>query len=62
MEEKMQTFEILKKEIEGGLSDYSLDFVKSYPVDSYGYISDAISEFADNKTSVYYNEQRDFYY
>lgn len=58
----MEKFENLRKEIEKGLSDYSLGFVVDYSYDSYGYISDAISEFADRNTSIYYSDQRDFYY
>lgn len=57
----MKEFEILKKEIEEGLSDYSLDFVDNYSLDSDGYVSDAISEFADSNTSIYYADQRKFY-
>lgn len=58
----MEKFENLRKEIEEGLNDYSLDFVVDYSWNSYGYISDAISEFADRNTSIYYSEQRKFYY
>ena len=67
MEEKMkkenlEKLEDLKMELENCLDDYSLDFVDCYPVNSYGYITDAASEFADSNTSIYCNQQRDFYY
>lgn len=58
----IEKLENLKNEIERNLSDYSLDFVNDYSVNSYGYISDAISEFADSNTSIYYSDQRKFYY
>ena len=60
--EILKKLEDLKMKLEKCLDDYSLDFVNCYPVDSYGYITDAVSEFADNNTSIYYNDQRNFYY
>ena len=54
--------EKLKKEIERNLSDYSLDFANCYSLESGAYISDAINEFADNNTSIYYSDQKEFYY
>lgn len=60
--ENLEKLEDLKMELENCLDGYSLDFVNCYPLDSYGYITDAVSEFADNNTSIYYNDQRNFYY
>ena len=60
--ENLEKLEGLKIELENCLDDYSLDFVNCYPVNSYGYITDAVSEFADSHTSIYYNDQRNFYY
>lgn len=60
--ENFEKLEDLKMELENCLDDYSIDFVNCYPLDSYGYITDAVSEFADSHTSIYYNQQRDFYY
>ena len=58
----MENLENLRKEIEERLNNYSLDFVVDYSCNSYGYISDAISEFADRNTSIYCGGQRKFYY
>ena len=60
--ENMEKFKNLKKEIERNLGDYALDFVDGRRVEDDVYISDAISEFADNNTSIYYSDQREFYY
>ena len=60
--ENFEKLEDLKMELENCLDDYSVDFANCYPLDSYGYITDAVSEFADSHTSIYYNDQRDFYY
>lgn len=60
--ENFEKLEDLKMDLENCLDDYSVDFANCYPVDSYGYISDAVSEFADSHTSIYYSDQRDFYY
>lgn len=51
-------FEELKNE----MSDtYALDFANNYGVSDSNYICDAITEFADNNTSIYYSEQREYY-
>lgn len=58
----MEKLENLKKEIESTLSDYSLDFINTYRIEDNCYISDCINEFADNNTSIYYSDQKEFYY
>lgn len=58
----MEKFKNLKKEIESNLGDYALDFVDNHSADDNDYISDAISEFADYNTSVYYSDHREFYH
>ena len=58
----MENLKELRNELSNNLSDYSLDFINDYSLGSYGYICDAMSEFADNNTSIYYSEQRKFYY
>ena len=60
--ENMKKLEEIKEEIKSNLSDYSLDFANCYDFESNEYISDAISEFADSNTSIYYADQRKFYY
>lgn len=60
--ENMEKLMNLKKEIESNLNSYALDFADCYRVEDNEYISDAISEFADNNTSIYYSDQREFYY
>ena len=58
----MEEIKNLKKEIESNLGDYALEFVEERNATDNDYISDAISEFADNNASVYYSDQRKFYY
>lgn len=48
--------------LEKGVDAYCLDFADNYGLNDNEYISDCISEFADNKTSIYYSDQKQFYY
>lgn len=49
----------LREEIAQGVSQHTLDFLADVPS---GYIDDAINEYADNNTSIYYCDQRKFYF
>lgn len=48
------------KELENKMNDYSVDFVNDYYNADSMYLCDAISEFADSNTSIYYSEIMDF--
>lgn len=48
--------------LEKGVDGYCLDFADDYGLNDNEYISDCISEFADKKTSIYYSDQKQFYY
>lgn len=54
--------EQLKEELERKVNDYSIDFVNEHDVNDSQYGCDAFTEFADNNTSIYYSDQRDYYY
>lgn len=58
----MEKLKELRNELSNNLSDYSLDFLNDCRIEDNCYISDYISEFADRNTSIYYSEQRKFYY
>lgn len=42
------------------LNDYSQDFITDHDADSSQYICDAINEFADNNTSIYYSSIKEY--
>lgn len=48
------------KNLENKMNDYSVDFVNDYYNADSMYLCDAISEFADSNTSIYYSEIMDF--
>lgn len=62
---KNELINYLHEELENikkGFGDsYPLDFINEVDNDC-RYIGDAFNEFADSHTSVYYNEQREYYY
>lgn len=76
--EKQQRIEELKKEIEDLMEEMNgsqLDFIDQYMVtyhrnnneitktfESLIYLDDAMHEFADSEVSVYYSDQREYYY
>ena len=51
--------ELLKTQKMEPMNDYSIDLVQELPS---GNIDDSIWKFADANTSIYYNEQREFYF
>lgn len=50
-----------KADIIENLNDISRDFVNDNDLEQIDYLSDLFHEEADNKTSVYYADQRDYY-
>lgn len=58
----IQTLEKIKKDIlENNINCYSVDFCECYDKTNINYLCDAFCEFADNNTSVYYYDQRNYY-
>lgn len=53
--------EELKREIEQYAEEQVLDFVSDYELQNINYLDDSFREFADNNTSLYYSEQREYY-
>lgn len=61
-EELKKELELMLEELKERLENtYALDFVEEHDSSEENYLTDAIAEFADNRTSVYYSEQREFY-
>lgn len=58
----MKKLEALKKELENIMNDSSIDFVNDYAIENNSYLCDAFTEFSDNRVSVYYSDQREFYF
>lgn len=60
---KKEQLKELRNELLEYLEDYSQDFISEYSIDYNGsnYISDIITEFADNCVSVYCGERIEFY-
>lgn len=52
----------LKEDIASSLSDNSKDFISDYSLENIHYLSDYFHEYADGNVSIYYNEQRNYYY
>ena len=62
---KDELIEKIKNEIEAikdDAIDYVCDFIEQYSYITTRYISDAFNEFADSNTSIYYSDQREYYY
>ena len=57
-----ERLEGIKEELEEGLNSLSLDFLGDYDLTSSSYLSDAFSEYADGAISIYYSDQRAYYY
>lgn len=58
------TLEELKNELgelEKNLNDISIDFIYCWGIDNSSYLCDAFTEHADNSTSIYYSDQKEFY-
>lgn len=49
-------------ELKESMNSISIDFCGDYYIESDAYISDLFCEFADSMTSIYYSDQRDYYY
>lgn len=60
--ENMEQLTKLLNELEKGVDGYCLDFARDYDLNNNEYICDLINEFADNRTSIYYSDQRQFYF
>lgn len=52
----------LREELEADMNGSAWDFANDHDIcDSY-YLSDAFTEWADSNTSIYYSDQREYYY
>ena len=51
----------LMEEVRGRLSDNAKDYVDNQDIDSDDYFCDSFTEYADNNTSCYYSDQKEFY-
>ena len=49
------------KEIEKKLNDISKDFIGDWSIDNAQFLCDAITEYADSHTSIYFSDQKEFY-
>lgn len=62
---KLEEIKILSEKIEeikSNLNSISKDFIEDYKNQGIYYIDDEFNRYADSNTSIYYDEQRDFYY
>ena len=50
------------KSLEDCIDSYAIDFAREWYNSDISYIEDAFHEFADQNTSIYYEEQRQYYY
>lgn len=59
----MRKEEIMKEieELESQLNERGQEFYADYDIAGIKYLSDAFSEFADNRTSIYYSEIEEYY-
>lgn len=51
-----------QKELQESLCDNAFDFYNESSISDNLWISDAINDFADGKTSIYYADQKDYYF
>lgn len=56
-----ERLEGIKRELEEGLNSISLDFLGDHDLTDSSYLSDAFTEYADEATSIYYKDQRDYF-
>lgn len=56
-----ERLEGIKRDLEEGLYDISLDFVSDYSIEDDHYISDLFSEYADSVVSVYSYDQHNYF-
>lgn len=61
-ETKRKILDDYRKELESKINSISLDFANDCYIESDSYISDAFTEFADSMTSIYYYEQKQYFY
>lgn len=57
----IEKLEERKEELKSIMNDDSIEMANDYSIDNDNYFDDIVSEYADNNTSIYYNEQRQFY-
>ena len=59
----MRKEEIMKEieELESQLNERGQEFYKDYDITSIEYLSDAFSEFADSRVSIYYSDIEEYY-
>ena len=60
---ELKTFlEDMRRELKEGLNEISRDFINDHQIDSFSYLSDGFREVADQYTSIYYSDQRDYFH
>ena len=60
---ELKTFlEDMRIKLKDAMNLISIDFVESHDIDTYSYLSDGFREVADNCTSLYYADQKEYYY